>query len=110
MKPWAFGINESAPKFPNWQRPVLEALRAKDSVDKAKLKTLVLTAETAIFARQQAMSAHKRHDAERRAMEDAVIVLRILKKNCLDFPDWEETDSTNKLMSGAPNLPPSPDQ
>jgi hypothetical protein len=110
MKTWSFGIDERALKFPTWQRPVLQALRAKDGVDKDRLRALVLAAETAIFTRQQAMSPHKRHDPERRAIDDAVIVLRILKKNCLDFPDWAESEDGSREVTGTSEVPPSLDQ
>lgn len=83
MKPWAFGINETALEYPHWQRPVLEALRNKDSATKSRLKELVSAAQTAILARQKRMSAHKRHATERRAMEDAMVVLCILERTYL---------------------------
>lgn len=91
MKPRAFGIHETSLKFPHWQRPVLEALRNKDCAGKNRLKEMISAAQTAIFTRQKRMSAHKRHDAERRAMEDAMVVLCILERSYLASPDGDSS-------------------
>jgi hypothetical protein len=90
MKTEFDGAKKEHLRFPDWQWPVFEALKEKDSPDKEKLKALVMAAETAIFARQQAISTNSDHHAEQRALEDAVAVLRILKTEALDFPDWND--------------------
>ena len=100
MKPRAFGINETELKFPHWQRPVLEALRNKDSATKSRLKDLVLAAHAAILARQKRMSAHKRHATERRAMEDAVVVLCILERTYLAPPSFTRTPVEDQVIAG----------
>lgn len=101
MKPRAFGVTETALKFPHWQRPVLEALRQKDSVSTARLKDLVAAAQAAIYSRKQRMSSHKRHETERRAMEDAMVVLGILEGKCLESAQPRAADtalSVNSLL------------
>ena len=50
----------------------------------------VRAAEAAIFNRLQAISQSPDHEAERRAIRDAVARLRILKRDGLGFPDWEK--------------------
>ena len=77
-------------QFPDWQWPVLEALQEKDNPDKAKLKGLVMAAESAIYKREQAITTTEDHETEKQAIEDAVAVLRILKTEALDFPGWDD--------------------
>ena len=51
------------------------------------------TAEAVIFDRLQALAQipdSPEHTAERQAMEDALNALRVLKRNKLNFPDWEK--------------------
>jgi hypothetical protein len=43
----------------------------------------------AIFNRLQAISQGSNHTAERQAIEDALASLRVLKRDNLGFPDWE---------------------
>jgi hypothetical protein len=74
-------------KYPDWQRPVQEALV---EVDKEKLKSRVGAAETAIFHRLQAISSSSDHSAERQAIADALALIRALKRDALDFPEWEK--------------------
>ena len=57
-----------------------------------KLLERVHTAEAVIFNRLQALAQipdSPEHAAERQAMEDALNALRVLKRNKLNFPDWE---------------------
>lgn len=89
MRGNSIGSRLPALKFPEWQWPVLEALQEKDNPDKAKLKQLVMAAETAIYNRRQEISNSDDHEAEHQAIEDAAAVLRILKTEALDFPDWD---------------------
>lgn len=73
--------------YPEWQHEYSAALV---EIDPRKLLERVTAAETAIFKRLQAMSASANNDAERDAIEDALAGLRILKRENLGFPDWEE--------------------
>jgi chemotaxis regulatin CheY-phosphate phosphatase CheZ len=74
-------------KYPEWQKLLHEALL---ELDTDKLKQRVASAEAAIFKRLQAISQSTDHQAERQAIEDALASLRFLKRNSLDFPDWEK--------------------
>jgi hypothetical protein len=82
------GVKRENLRFPDWQWPVIEALMEKDNPDKKKLNALVMAAESAIYDRQQALSTSGDSQAEKQAIEDAVAILRILKTEALNFPDW----------------------
>jgi hypothetical protein len=73
-------------KYPEWQKVLQEALL---ELDTDKLKQRVAAAEIAIFKRLQAISRDRDRTAERQAIEDALASLRFLKRQSLDFPDWE---------------------
>lgn len=73
--------------YPHWQRPVQAALV---ELDKDKLKERVAEAEAAIFERQQAISLSRDHHAEREAIECALGNLRVVKREILEFPDWQK--------------------
>lgn len=74
-------------KYPEWQNLLLEALV---ELDTEKLKERVGAAEAAIFKRLQSISQATGHQEERQAIDDALISLRFLKRNFLNFPDWEK--------------------
>jgi hypothetical protein len=74
-------------KYPDWEKPVQEAVV---EVDKDKLKSQVGAAETAIFNRLQAISRSPDHAAEHQAIADALALIRVLKRDALDFPEWEK--------------------
>jgi len=73
-------------KFPEWQRQYQAALM---ELDRKKLPERVLEAENAIFQRLQSLAVSRNGMAERQAIEDALGSLRVLKREQLDFPDWE---------------------
>ena len=73
--------------YPEWQRDYQAALL---ELDREKLRERVEAAETAIFKRLQAISQSPENQAERQAIEDALAGLRVLKRESLDFPDWEK--------------------
>ena len=77
---------ESELRYPEWQRPLQEALLESD---KAKLKARVESTEAVIFERLQAISSDSNHHAEREAVEQALALLRIIKRDSLQFPDWK---------------------
>ncbi len=64
-------------KYPEWQKPLLDALL---QLDTEELKIRVAVAETAIHNRMQTISRDVEHCAERQAIEDALATLRILKR------------------------------
>jgi hypothetical protein len=72
-------------RYPEWQKPYQEALL---ETDKQKLQGKIHLAEWKIFRRLQSISADSNHHEERRAIEDATNALRVLKRDTLDFPDW----------------------
>jgi hypothetical protein len=82
----SLGMDYRDLQYPDWQSPVQEALI---ELDKDKLKALVAAAEAAIFYRLQAISQDTDHTAERQAIRDAVASLRVVKREGLEFPDWE---------------------
>lgn len=73
-------------KYPEWQTAFLAALM---ELDETKLVAKDKDAETAIFRRLQAISADSNHSEERMALEDAIRRLRVLRRDKLEFPDWE---------------------
>ena len=73
-------------KFPEWQQHYLVVLT---ETDRKKLTDRVTDAENAIFHRLQSLAGSADHHAERQAIEDALNALRVLKRETLDFPDWE---------------------
>lgn len=74
-------------KYPDWQTPLRDALL---EFDKDKLKQRLTDVETAIYNRQQALSTSADSRDERQAIEDALVTLRVLKRDSLGFPDWEK--------------------
>jgi hypothetical protein len=54
------------------------------------LKRRVEGAEAAIFVRQQELAQNAHHSAEGQAIQDALNTLRVIKREILGFPDWQE--------------------
>jgi hypothetical protein len=73
--------------YPEWQRELQAALTERD---REKLLEQVRAAEAAVFNRLQTISQAPDHEAERDAIQDALASLRIVKRECLGFPDWEK--------------------
>jgi hypothetical protein len=77
----SFGVEQDQDlKYPEWQKPYLDALVEPDH---AKLQERIAAAKTAISNRLHAISASSDHHAERQAMEDALASLRVLKREKL---------------------------
>jgi hypothetical protein len=57
--------------------------------NREKLSERVEEAEAAIFERLQALSDAQEKQAERQAIQDAIRALRVIKRDRLNFPDWE---------------------
>jgi hypothetical protein len=70
--------------YPDWQRPLQEALL---ELDTAKLRGKLDAAESAIFERLQATSQGGVQHPERVAMEDALSSLRVVKRETHRFPE-----------------------
>jgi hypothetical protein len=73
--------------YPEWQGEYLAALL---EFDPKLLGERLQAAEGAIFKRLQAMSQSTENRTERHAIEDALAALRVLKRDRLNFPDWEK--------------------
>jgi hypothetical protein len=76
-------------RYPNWQRPYQVALY---ELDPKKLAMCIEEAEAAIYERLQQLSemSHGQDgQRERHAIKAAISALRILKRDSLNFPDWE---------------------
>jgi len=81
-------------EYPEWQKPVQEALL---ELDNDKLKERIEAAEVAILNRLQSLSRTQCSEAERLAIQDALSTLRVVKRDCLRFPDWENEPSKGAL-------------
>jgi hypothetical protein len=72
-------------RYPEWQKPYQEALL---ETDKQQLEAKIHFAEWKIFQRLQTISADSDHHGERSAIADAVNALGVLKRDALNYPDW----------------------
>jgi hypothetical protein len=72
--------------YAEWQTSYRDALL---EVNKQKLEAKIQLAEWKIFQRLQTISADSDHHEERLAIADAVNALRILKRDTLNYPDWD---------------------
>ena len=71
-------------EWPDWQRLYQDALV---ELNKDILTQRVTAAEVAMFRRLQALSPTRDSLSERHAIEDALVILRILKQESLGFRD-----------------------
>jgi len=72
-------------RHPEWQKSYQEALL---EADKQKLAAKIHLAEWKIFQRLQTISADSDHHGEKSAIADALNALRVLKRDKLNYPDW----------------------
>ena len=73
--------------YPAWQNEYQAAIV---ELDRKKLPEQVAAAEAAIFKRLQDLSHGSDDFAERHAIEDALHGLRVIKRDKLNYPDWEK--------------------
>lgn len=71
--------------YPDWQGPLEDAIVEPDL---AKLPDRIHAVETVIFERLKQLDSTKDNAAERDAINTALNVLRVIKRERLDFPDW----------------------
>ena len=71
--------------YAEWRTSYREALL---EVNKEKLEAKIQLAEWKIFQRLQTISADSDHHGERSAIADALNALRVLKRDTLNYPDW----------------------
>jgi hypothetical protein len=74
-------------RFPNWQREYESALL---EADKSVLFKSVEVAEGAILTRRDALEHDSSSQTERGAIEDALAILRVLKRDQLHFGETEK--------------------
>lgn len=70
-------------KYPEWQ-PEFEAAKLEDAPE--TLRERVDAAEAAIFLRSQSQVG----SAEKRAMAEAIQSLRVIQREKLGYPDWND--------------------
>jgi hypothetical protein len=73
-------------KFPEWQVPLQDLIL---ECDRAKLNERMQRVETLISERLQQLHGGMDGYAERLALTDALSVLRVIKREKLNFPDWK---------------------
>ena len=74
-------------KFPEWQLPLQDLIL---EFDRAKLRGKMQRVEALIYDRlQQLNDGNHSHAAEREAINDAVSILRVIKRDKLAYPDWK---------------------
>jgi hypothetical protein len=74
-------------KYPEWQVPLQELIL---EFDRAQLHQKMQRVEALIYDRfQQLQNGSGSHTAEREALNDAISLLRVIKRDKLDFPDWK---------------------
>jgi len=81
-------------EFPQWQAPLHDAIL---EFNLEKLPAKVHRVETMIFERLQQLYAANDGARERQAINDALEILRTVKRERLQFPDWKK-GSANGLI------------
>jgi hypothetical protein len=78
-------MNGRGLKFPEWQIPLEDAIVESDL---KKLPARIHAVETLISERLTQLDSSKDGGAEREAIKTALNVLRAIKRERLNFPDW----------------------
>jgi len=73
-------------KYPEWQAPLQELIL---EFDREKLSGKIENVETLISKRLQQLRDERDGLAEVQALNDGLAVLRIIKRDKLDYPDWK---------------------
>ena len=73
-------------KYPKWQAPLQDLIL---ELDREKLREKIQHVETLIFERIQQLGEGSDGRSELQAINDAMSVLRIIKRDKLDYPDWK---------------------
>jgi hypothetical protein len=79
-------MSDSELKYPEWQAPLQEVIL---EFDREKLWGKVQKVETLIFERLQQLSQGNDGRTEREAINDALPILQVIKRDKLGFPDWK---------------------
>jgi hypothetical protein len=79
-------MSDSELRYPEWQVPLREVIL---EFDREKLRERIQKVETLIFERLQQLSQENDGRTEQEAINDALSILRVIKRDKLGFPDWE---------------------
>jgi hypothetical protein len=79
-------VDEEEFKYPEWQTPLQELILEFDST---KLPEKVQKVETLIFERLQQPRWRNDGHIEPQAINDARVLLRMIQRDKLGFPDWK---------------------
>jgi hypothetical protein len=72
-------------KYPEWQVLLQDLMQ---EFDRERLRKKIQKVEALIFERLQQLRQESDGRGELKAIDDAVALLRIVKRDKLDFPDW----------------------
>ncbi len=72
-------------KYPEWQVPLEDAIVESDL---KKLPARIHAVETLISERLKQLDTSEDGGAEREAINTALNILRVIKRERLNFPDW----------------------
>jgi hypothetical protein len=78
-------MGDGEPKYSEWQAPLRDLIL---EFDRNKLREKIQEVETLIFERLQQLRQESDGRGELQAINDALSLLRIIKRDKLDFPDW----------------------
>ena len=79
-------MSDRQQEYPQWQVPLQDLLL---EFDQEKAGEKMQKVEALIFERLQRLHEEGDFHSERLALNDALMTLRILKRNKLGFPDWK---------------------
>ena len=82
-------MNDEQLKFPEWQGLLQDLIL---EFDREKLTQKIQEVENLIFERQQQLNQASNSHPEREAIQDALNIIRVLKRDKLGFPDWRKSD------------------
>lgn len=78
-------MDERSLRYPEWQIPLEDVIVESDVT---KLPGRIQTVETLIFERLNQLNSSNDGVDEREAINSALNVLRVVKRERLAFPDW----------------------
>ena len=79
-------MSEKELQFPEWQGPLQDVIL---EFDRERMVEKIQGVEAMIFERLRQLSLSSDSHVEHDALNDALSVLRILKRDRLGFPDWK---------------------
>ncbi len=79
-------------KYPEWQAPLQELML---ELDPEKLCEKIQKVETLIFERLQQIRQGNDGRSEQEAIDGALSILRVIKRDKLGFPDWQVSDNAS---------------